>query len=86
MYATSSCMQAYLVVLAVTVDHPVLAVGADLQFEGSDVVGLLRLLWDGALCSDACQNLQEVEVNLDEGVQRQYLITDKDRLKKKRLD
>lgn len=39
-----SSASSYLVVLAVPVDHPVLPVGADLQFKGSDVVGLLRLL------------------------------------------
>lgn len=58
-------MNAYLVVLAVPVHHPVLAVGADLQLEGGDVVGLLRLLGNGPLCGDAGQNLQEVEVNLE---------------------
>lgn len=52
-------------VLAVPVDHPVLAVGADLQFEGGDVVGLLRLLGNGALGGYARQNLQELEVDLE---------------------
>lgn len=52
-------------VLAVPVDHPVLAVGADLQFEGGDVVGLLRLLGNGALGGDARQDLQELEVDLE---------------------
>lgn len=55
---------AYLVVLAVPVHHPVLAVGADLQLEVGDIVGLLRLLGNGALCSDARQNFQELQVNL----------------------
>ena len=44
----------YLVIFAVPVNHPVLPVGADFQFEGCDVVGLLRLLGNGALCGDAC--------------------------------
>lgn len=44
----------YLVIFAVPVHHPVLPVGADFQFEGCDVVGLLRLLGNGALCGDAC--------------------------------
>lgn len=52
-------------VLAVPVDHPVLAVGADFQFEGGDVVGLLRLLGNGALGGDARQDLQELEVDLE---------------------
>lgn len=55
---------AYLVVLAVPVHHPVLAVGADLQLEVGDVVGLLRLLGNGALRDDARQNFQELQVDL----------------------
>lgn len=55
-------------VLAVPVDHPVLPVGADLQFKGGDVVGLLRLLGNGPLCGDARQNLQEVEVDLEKEI------------------
>lgn len=51
-------------VLSVSVDHPVLPVGADLQFEGGDIVGLLRLLRNGSLCGNARQHLQELEVNL----------------------
>lgn len=31
-------------ILAMSVDHPVLSVGADLQFEGGDVVCFLSLL------------------------------------------
>lgn len=54
----------YLVVLAVPVHHPVLAVGADLQLEVGDVVRLLRLLGDGALCGDARQDFEELEVDL----------------------
>lgn len=53
-------------VLAVPVHHPVFPVGADLQFEGGDVVGLLSLLGNGPLCGDTRQNLQELEVNLEE--------------------
>lgn len=56
--------RAYLVVLAVPVHHPVLAVGADLQLEVGDVVGLLRLLGNGALRGDARQNFQELQVDL----------------------
>lgn len=51
-------------VLAVSVDHPVLPVGADLQLEGGDVVGLLGLLGDGALGGDAGEHFQSVEVHL----------------------
>lgn len=54
----------YLVVLAVPVHHPVLAVGADLQLEVGDVVGLLRFLGNGALRGDARQNFQELQVDL----------------------
>lgn len=54
-------------VLAVPVHHPVLAVGADLQLEVGDVVGLLRLLGDGALRDDARQNFQELQVDLGGG-------------------
>lgn len=53
-------------VLAVPVHHPVLSVGADLQFECGDIIGLLSLLGNGSLCGDARQNLQELEVNLEE--------------------
>ena len=52
------------------VDHPVLPVGADLQLEGGDIVGLLRLLGNGALRRDARQNLQEVEVDLERGARK----------------
>lgn len=65
--------------LAMSVDHPVLPVGADFQFEGGDVVGLLRLLGNGALCGDARQNLQEVEVHLgkkNQNQNKQQLITE----------
>lgn len=58
-------MKSYLVVLAVPVDHPVLPVGADLQLEGGDVVRLLRLLRNGALCGNARKNFEEVEINLE---------------------
>lgn len=68
-------IKAYLVVLAMAVDHPVLAIGADLQFKGGDVVGLLRLLGNGPLCGDARQNLQEVKVNLVEGAKKKSLKT-----------
>lgn len=63
-------VKAYLVVLAVPVDHPVLPVGADLQFEGGDVVRLLCLFGNGPLCGDASQNLQKVEVNLEKGAKK----------------
>lgn len=54
----------HLVVLAVPVHHPVLAVGADFQLEVGNVVRLLRLLGDGALRGDASQNFEELEVDL----------------------
>lgn len=44
-------------VLAVSVDHPVLAVGADLNLEGGDVVRLLGFFRNGALGGDARQHL-----------------------------
>lgn len=59
------------------VHHPVLPVRADLQFEGRDVVGLLRLLGNGPLCGDARQHLQEVEVDLEKGAKRKYLNNNK---------
>lgn len=65
MYYLHECLhESYLVVFAVPVDHPVLSVGADLQFEGGDIVGLLSLFGNGALRGDAGQNLQELKVNL----------------------
>lgn len=51
-------------ILAVSVDHPVLSVGADLQLEGGDVVSLLSFLRNGALGGDAGEYLQSVEVHL----------------------
>lgn len=60
----------YLVILAMPVDHPVLPIGADFQFEGGDVVGLLGLFGNGPLCGNACQNLQEVEINLEGGAKK----------------
>lgn len=51
-------------VLAVAVDHPVLTIGADLQFEAGDIIRLVRLFRDGSLRGDAGQNLQEVQVHL----------------------
>lgn len=62
--ARGTILGTYLVVLAVPVHHPVLAVGADLQLEVGDVVRLLRLLGDGALCGDARQDFEELEVDL----------------------
>lgn len=62
--AHGTTLGTYLVVLAVPVHHPVLAVGADLQLEVGDVVRLLRLLGDGALCGDARQDFEELEVHL----------------------
>lgn len=44
-------------ILAVSVDHPVLPVGADLQLEGGDVVRLLSFLGNGALGGDAREHL-----------------------------
>lgn len=60
----SPASAAHLVVLAMSVHHPVLAVGADLQLEVGNVVGLLCLLGDGALRGDACQDFEELEVDL----------------------
>lgn len=60
----SAGKKVYLVVLAVSVHHPVLAIGADFQFEGGDMVRLLSLSGNSSLCGDARQNLQELEVNL----------------------
>lgn len=54
----------YLVVLAMAVDHPVLAIGADLQFEAVDIIRFLRLFRDGSLGGNASQNLQEMQVHL----------------------
>lgn len=50
-------MGSYLVVLAVAVHHPVLTIGANLQFEASDIIRLVRLFRDGSLGGDAGQNL-----------------------------
>lgn len=57
----------YLVVLAMAVHHPVLSVGADLQLEGCDVVGLLRFLGYGTLCGNTGQNLEEMKIHLEKG-------------------
>lgn len=51
-------------ILAMPVDHPVLAVGADLQLEGGDIVSLESFLRYGALGGDACEHFQSVEVHL----------------------
>lgn len=59
-----------LVVLAMPVHHPVLSIGADLQFEGGDIVGLLSLFRYGSLCGNPCQNLEEMKVNLKKKTQR----------------
>lgn len=55
---------AYLVILAMPVDHPVFAVGADLQLEGGDIVSLQSFLRNGALGGDAREHFQSVEVHL----------------------
>lgn len=57
-------MQPYLVILPMSVDHPVLSIGADLQLEGGDVIGLLRLLGDSTLGGDAREDPEEVQVHL----------------------
>lgn len=54
----------YLVVLAVAVDHPVLAIGADLQFEAGDIIGPVCRFRNGSLGGNAGQNLKEVQVHL----------------------
>lgn len=51
-------------VFAVSVDHPVFSVRADLQFEGGNKVILLRFLRNGALCGNAGKHLQSMEVHL----------------------
>lgn len=47
-----------------SVDHPVLSIGADLQLESGDMVSLLSFLRNGALGGDACKHLQSMEVHL----------------------
>lgn len=54
----------YLMVFAVPIDHPVLSISADFQFEGGDVVGLMGLLRNGSLGSDPGQYLEEVKIHL----------------------
>lgn len=54
----------YLMVFAVPIDHPVLSISADFQFEGGDVVGLMGLLGNGSLGSDPGQYLEEVKIHL----------------------
>lgn len=63
-FFVSFFLSAYLVVLAMSVDHPVLSISADFQLEGGDVINLLSFLWDGALSGDSRQNLQRMEVHL----------------------
>lgn len=55
----------YFVVLPVAVHHPVLAVGADLQFVRPDVVAVLRFSGNGALRSDGCQHGQKAKIHLE---------------------
>lgn len=51
-------------ILAMSVDHPVFSIGADLEFEGGYKVGFLSFLGNGSLCGDACEHLQSMEVHL----------------------
>lgn len=51
-------------VFSMPIDHPVLSISADFQFEGGDVVGLKSLLGDGSLGSDPGQNLKELKIHL----------------------
>lgn len=51
-------------VFPVSVHHPVLAVGADLQLVGTDVVALLGFPRDGTLGGNGCEHSQELEVHL----------------------
>lgn len=51
-------------VLAMSVDHPVLPVGADLQLKGGDIVRLLCFFGNGPLCGDACEDFQNMKVHL----------------------
>lgn len=57
----------YLVVFPVSVHHPVLPIGADLQLVGTDIVALLGFSRDGTLCGNGCEHSQEVEVHLSRG-------------------
>lgn len=47
-----------------SVHHPVLAIGADLQLVGTDIVTILGFSRDGTLCGNGCEHSQEVEVHL----------------------
>lgn len=64
-------------ILAMSVDHPVLPIGADLQLEGGDVVSLLSFLRNGSLGGDACENLQGMEVHLLARKSKEVLIKEK---------
>lgn len=52
-------------VLAIPVDHPVLSIGADLQFKGGDKVRFVGFLGDRSLGGNARQDLQELQVHLN---------------------
>lgn len=57
----------YLVVFPMSVHHPVLPIGADLQLIGTDIVAILGFSGDGTLCGNGCEHSQEVEVHLSRG-------------------
>lgn len=57
----------YLVVFPMSVHHPVLPIGADLQLVGTHVVAILGFSGDGTLRGNGCEHGQEVEVHLSGG-------------------
>lgn len=54
-------------VFTMSVHHPVLPIGADLQLVSTDIVPVLGFSGDGTLCSNGCEHSQEVEVHLYKG-------------------
>lgn len=57
----------YLMVFTMSVHHPVLPVGADLQLVSTNIVPILGFSGDGTLCSNGCEHSQEVEIHLYRG-------------------
>lgn len=51
-------------ILAMSVDHPVLPIGANLQLEGVDKVRLLSFFGNCTLGGNACEHFQGMEVHL----------------------
>lgn len=54
-------------VFPMSVHHPVLPIGADLQLVGTDIVAILGFSGDGTLCGDGCEHSKELEVHLSRG-------------------